>query len=133
MKTASRALLPIVLALGASAALAEGPLQGNEVFNFQSQATRADVRAEAAAANRAGLIARGEAQPTQAQATVVASELTRAQVRAEAAEANRLGLIARGEILPVPTPGQLEQIRLAGLRAVQGTALVQGGEAATLR
>ena len=126
MKTAQRVLLSLAIALSAGAAMAEGPLQGNEVFNFQSQATRAEVQAQAAQANRAGLIARGEAQPSQAQATVVAGELSRAQVRAEAAEANRLGLIARGEVLPVATPGQIEQIRLAGLRAVGKDAVVAG-------
>ena len=128
MKTAQRVLLPLAIALSAGAAMAEGPLQGNEVFNFSSQLSRAEVQADAAQANRAGLIARGEAQPTQA--TVVAGELSRAQVRAEAAEANRLGLIARGEILPVATPGQIEQIRLAGLRAVGQDAVVQAGQPA---
>lgn len=126
MKTAQRFLLPIAIALTAGAAFAEGPIQGNEVFNFTSQLSRAEVQAQAADANRAGLIARGEAQPEQA--TVLASDLSRVQVRAEAAEANRLGLIARGEILPVATAAQTEQIRLAGLRAVD-SAVVQAGQA----
>jgi hypothetical protein len=54
------------------------------------------------------------------------STLTRAQVRAEAMEAQRLGLITTGEITVIPTPAQLEQVRLAGLRAVQGDNLAQG-------
>lgn len=130
MKTASRVLLPIVLAFSATAAMAEGPLQGNEVFNFSSQLSRAEVQAQAAEANRAGLIVRGEAQPTQA--PVLASGLTRTQVLAEAAEARRLGLIAQGEFMPIASPEQTEQIRLAGLRAVQGTAVVQSGDAAAI-
>jgi uncharacterized protein (DUF2126 family) len=119
------ALLPLAFALTAGAAFAEGPLQGNEVFNFQSQLTRAEVQAQVAPAYKADVIARGEASPAQAQATVVASSASRAQVQAEAAAAYRLGLVAQGEILPVPTAEQNEQIRLAGLRAVQGNAVVQ--------
>jgi len=119
------ALLPIAFALTAGAAFAQGPLQGNEVFNFQSQLTRAEVQAQVAPAYKADVIARGEASPAQAQATVVAGNASRAQVQAEAAAAYRLGLVAQGEILPVPTAEQNEQIRLAGLRAVQGNAVVQ--------
>ena len=125
MNATQRILLPIAFALTAGAAFAEGPIEGNEVFNFQSTLSRAEVQAQATAAYKADVVARGEASPSQAQATVVASDLSRAQVRAEAAEANRLGLVARGEILPVATPEQAEQIRLAGLRAVQGKAVVQ--------
>ena len=90
------ALLPIAFALTAGAAFAEGPIQGNEVFNFQSTLSRAEVQAQVAPAYRADVIARGEATPSQA--TVVASGLSRAQVQAEAAEAYRLGLVANGEI-----------------------------------
>ncbi|MBL0946308.1 MAG: DUF4148 domain-containing protein [Hydrogenophaga sp.] len=126
------ALLPIAFALTAGAAFAEGPLQGNEVFNFQSQLTRAEVQAQVAPAYKADVIARGEASPSQAQATVVASGLSRAQVQAEAAEAYRLGLVAQGEILPVPTAAQNEQIRLAGQRAVQGNAVVQAPAATSV-
>ena len=118
------ALLPIAFALTAGAAFAEGPIQGNEVFNFQSTLSRAEVQAQVAPAYRADEIARGEATPSQA--TVVASGLSRAQVQAEAAEAYRLGLVASGEILPVPSDAQIEQVRLAGVRAVQGNTVVQG-------
>jgi hypothetical protein len=117
MKTA-RIALPLAIALTAGAAFAEGPIEGNEVFNFQSQLTRAEVQAQVAPAYKADVIARGEASPAQAQATVVASGLSRAQVQAEAAEAYRLGLVAQGEILPVPTAAQAEQIRIAGQNAV---------------
>lgn len=130
MKASKSLLLPIAFALTAGAAFAEGPLEGNEVFNFQSTLSRADVQAQVAPAYKADQIARGEANPAQAQATVVASQLTRAQVLAEAAEARRLGLIASGEILPVATPAQVEQIRTAGLRAATGDKLVQSGQPA---
>ncbi len=126
MKTSQRVLLPIAFALTAGAAFAEGPIEGNEVFNFQSSLSRAEVQAQVAPAYKADQIARGEANPAQAQATVVASGLTRAQVLAEASEARRLGVVVRGELQPVATPEQAELIRLAGLRAVQGNAVVQG-------
>jgi len=129
MKTAQNLALSIALALGAGAAFAEGPIEGNEVFNFQSTLSRAEVQAQAVQANQAGLVARGEIVPVQEQ--VAAGGLSRAQVRAEAAEAQRLGLIARGEILPVATPAQIEQIRTAGLRAAGGEKLVQSGSAVT--
>lgn len=122
MKTASRVLLPLALALSAGAAMAEGPLQGNEVFQFQSTLSRAEVQAQAVAARDAGQLPRGEILPVQAE---VGAPLSRAQVRAEAAEALRLGLIPHGEILPVATAEQAEQIRLAGLRAVQNERLAQ--------
>jgi len=126
MKSAKSLALALTLALGAGAAFAEGPIEGNEVFNFQSTLSRAEVQAQVAPAYQADQIARGEANPAQAQATVVASGLTRAQVLAEAAEARRLGVVVRGELQPVATPEQAELIRLAGLRAVQGNAVVQG-------
>ncbi|MBX3610996.1 MAG: DUF4148 domain-containing protein [Hydrogenophaga sp.] len=119
------ALLPLVLAISAGAAFAEGPIEGNEVFGFNSTLTRAEVVAQVAPAYKADIIARGEASEGQDQATVVASNLTRAQVRAEAAEALRLGLVPRGESLPEPTVAQAEQIRLAGVRAVEN-AVAQG-------
>ena len=96
MKVAQRFALPLVLALGAGAAMAQGPIEGNQVFNFQSQLSRAEVRADAVAANKAGLIARGEVTPVQA--AVADIGLSRAEVRAQAAQAHRDGQIARGEI-----------------------------------
>ncbi|NCT97880.1 MAG: DUF4148 domain-containing protein [Comamonadaceae bacterium] len=128
MKTAQNLALSIALALGAGAAFAEGPIEGNEVFNFQSTLSRAEVQAQAVQANQAGLVARGEIVPVQE--TLADSGLSRAQVRAEAIEARRLGLIASGEILPVATPAQVEQIRTAGLRAATGDKLVQSGQPA---
>ena len=128
MKSAQNIALSLVLALGAGAAFAEGPIEGNDVFHFQSTLSRADVQAQTVQANAAGLIARGEIVPVEDK--VASTGLSRAQVRAEAAEAVRLGLTGGGEILPVATPAQEEQIRNAGLRAIGGHQLVQSGNAA---
>lgn len=118
MKLATRILLPVAFSLTAGAAMAEGPIQGNEVFSSSSASTvtRADVRSQAIAARDAGLIARGEIQPVQADRGVGKS---RDQVQAEYVEARRLGLVAVGEIQPIASPEQAEQIRLAGVRATQ--------------
>ncbi len=101
MKSAKSIALSLTLALGAGAAFAEGPIEGNEVFNFQSTLSRAEVQADAVQANQAGLIARGEVLPVEDK--VANSGLSRAQVRAEAVQANHAGLIARGEIVSVST------------------------------
>ena len=101
MKSAKSLALALTLALGAGAAFAEGPIEGNEVFNFQSTLSRAEVQADAVQANQAGLIARGEVLPVEDK--VANSGLSRAQVRAEAVQANQAGLIARGEIVSVST------------------------------
>ncbi len=121
MKSVTRIALPIVLSLTAAAAMAS---EFTPEAPFVSTMSRAEVRAQAIAARDAGQIASGEFAPViVAQST---STLTRDQVRAEAVEAQRLGLITRGEVLVVPTPAQLEQVRLAGLRAVQADNLAQG-------
>jgi hypothetical protein len=118
MKLSTRILVPLAFTLAAGASFAEGPLQGNEVFSSsaQSSLSRAEVRDQAVAARAAGLIARGEILPVQADRGVGKS---RDQVRAELTEARRLGLLASGEMLPIATPEQSEQIRMAGVRATQ--------------
>ncbi|MCW5653332.1 DUF4148 domain-containing protein [Hydrogenophaga sp.] len=117
MKLSSRILLPVALTIAAGAAFAEGPIQGNEVFAFQSTQSRAAVLEQAKAASAAQQIARGEIAP------VVKSDVSvgksRAQVAAETAEARRLGLLSYGEDMTFPTPAQAEQIRLAGVQATQ--------------
>jgi hypothetical protein len=121
MNKFTRIALPIVLSMTAATAMAS---EFTPEAPFVSTLSRAEVRAEAIAARDAGLIASGEFGPV-----IVAentSSLTRAQVRAEAVEAQRLGLLASGEITVLPTPAQLEQVRLAGLRVVQGENLAQG-------
>lgn len=59
-----------------------------------------------------------EFQRNQYPAAVVPASLQRAQVVAEAIEARKLGLISEGELFQLPTAAQAEQIRLAGLKAV---------------
>jgi hypothetical protein len=54
-------------------------------------------------------------------APVAVSTLERARVLAEAREAQRLGLTGPSETLPQPTAAQIEQIRIAGERAVAQT------------
>jgi|GEM_PF-1609029 hypothetical protein len=117
----TRIALPIVLSMTAAAAMAS---EFTPEAPFVSTLNRAEVQAQAIAALDAGLIASGDFAPV-----IVAdstSTLTRGQVRAEAVEAQKLGLITRGEVTVLPTPVQLEQVRLAGLRAVQGDNLAQG-------
>ncbi|HSX91650.1 MAG TPA: DUF4148 domain-containing protein [Hydrogenophaga sp.] len=122
MKTSQRVLLPIAFALTAGAAFAEGPIFVDPPFT--STLSRAEVRAQALEARDAGVFALGEGQTLVAENTVK-SNLSRAQVRAEAAEALRLGLHNGGEITTFASAQQAEQIRLAGLRAAQGNAVVQ--------
>jgi hypothetical protein len=81
-----------------------------------SNVTRAEVRQAAIAARQAGLVTHGEITVA-SEIRSGASQLTRAQVLAELAEARRLGLVGEGEHNIFPTPAQLEQIRLAGLKA----------------
>jgi hypothetical protein len=99
MKSAKSLALALTLALGAGAAFAEGPIEGNEVFNFQSTLSRAEVQAQAVQANREGRTARGEIIP--ADEAVASTGLSREQVRAEALQAQRSGRTARGEIVSV--------------------------------
>jgi hypothetical protein len=121
MNKFTRVALPIVLSLTAAAAMAS---EITPEAPFVSTLSRAQVQAQAIAARDAGLIASGDVTPVvMAENT---SSLTRAQVRAEAAQAQKLGLLAAGEITVLPTPAQLEQVRLAGLRAVQADNLAQG-------
>lgn len=81
----------------------------------QSTKSRAEVRAEAVAALKAGQIESGEASRFVIETHGTKS---RAQVMAEAVEARRLGVIGHGEVSVVATPAQAEQVRLAGLRAI---------------
>jgi len=88
--------------------------------------SRAAVQAETIAAMRDGSLSQGH----EASYTVVAgngSSLTRAQVVAEAREAMRLGLIPVHEgSSRVATPVENEQIRQAGLRAINAGSQFAG-------
>ncbi|MCV0439311.1 MAG: DUF4148 domain-containing protein [Hydrogenophaga sp.] len=120
MKLSTRILVPVAFAITAAGAFAEGPIYVEPAF--QSTLSRAEVQAQAVQARDAGVFALGEGVVI-AENTAVGSNTSRAQVRAEAAEALRLGLHNGGEFLVSPTSAQAEQIRSAGLRAVQGKNL----------
>ncbi len=87
-----------------------------------SSLTRAEVMAaakDAVSNDAASYVGEVSAAPQ------AASMLTRAQVVAETREAQRLGLLDNSvDDMKVATPAQLEQIRVAGLRAVQGGSSV---------
>jgi hypothetical protein len=101
----------LIASFGSTAALAadEYTLNQNLPAATASVAPRVAVR----------VAATDEYQRNQFAAAVVPSGLQRAQVVAEAIEARKLGLITEGERqAPAPTAVQAEQIRLAGLNAV---------------
>lgn len=90
-----------ILVSGAFAALAAVGAQAGEVDltplpAFHSTASVAEVRAEAAAAQRAGQIAHGDLVPFTAPA--LSRTLTRAEVRNEARIAQAAGQIAHGDL-----------------------------------
>lgn len=100
---------------GTGAAFAQEGTQDFPVPVLQSSTTRAEVIAVLKATPRSDAAFAGEASA----APKAASQLSRAQVLAEAREALRLGLTetSYGEVR-VATPAQLEQVRAAGLRAL---------------
>jgi hypothetical protein len=93
---------------------------------FAVEATQDDAR-PVSSANRADVRNGAHAGLSQGEASVAptpSSSLTRVQVAAEAREAVRLGLAFSNEAgSPVATPEQQDSIRLAGLRAIGGTAV----------
>lgn len=101
---------------GAGAAFAQEGTQDFPAPKYQapSKLTRSEVIATLKAAPAAET-AVNEASP----APQAVSTLSRAQVVAETREALRLGLVGSDDGMQrVATPAQLEQIRAAGLRAV---------------
>jgi hypothetical protein len=109
-----RTLIAAALFALTAVAHAEGPIE-TWPQDFSSQKSRAEVRQAAIDARMAGLIAQGEATPI---AERFVPGKTRAQVVAELQEARRLGLVAHGDQHVLPTAQQNEQVRLAGLRAI---------------
>lgn len=104
----------------ASVCFAQEATIAPEFEKFVSTKTRAEVIAETREAARLGLIPQNEWHAQHIADQGFKSLKTRAQVRAETAEAIRLGLVYFGEAGPVAASAeQLEQIRLAGLRALQ--------------
>ncbi|WDZ95818.1 DUF4148 domain-containing protein [Herbaspirillum sp. WKF16] len=68
------------------------------IIPFKSTKTRAEVKAELVAAQKAGAIANGDNYPILPATT---THKTRAQVRAELVAAQREGLIANGDNYPI--------------------------------
>lgn len=100
---------------GTGAAFAQEGTQDFPAPVLKSSTTRAEVIADLKAVQRSEAASYGEASV----APQAASQLSRAQVAAETREAMRLGLIDTSEGgVRVATPAQLEQIRAAGLRAL---------------
>lgn len=83
-----------------------------------STVTRAQVQADLLQARRSGALIDGDSHFQTQVAANTGMGKTRAQVMAETLEAIRLGLIPSGEQNIFPTTEQLEQVRLAGLRAL---------------
>lgn len=112
----------LIALIGAGSAFAQEGTQDFPAAQALSSKSRADVKSELAAAQRAGTISHGEASS----APVPASTLTRKQVVAELREAQRLGLVNADNEgnLRIPTPAENEAVRQAGLRAI-GTAVAQ--------
>ena len=121
-QTADPAQLRAQTRAEAAAAVAAGQTPRGELpFGEQRalQATRArtDVKREATLAVAHGDIVQGEGIGYRSEP--FASVKTRLEVRAETREAMRLGLIPHGEQYAVPSAQQLEQVRLAGQRALE--------------
>lgn len=126
-----RPLMLVVAAIvGAGAVLAQSPhshrlgdtaVLHDQLTSAPSQRSRAEVHAEAIAANKARAGASTYEDGARLDRMLsTPSSLSRVQVRAEAIEARRLGLMTYGESDQprVPTPAELESIRQAGLRAI---------------
>ena len=114
----------LIALAGAGSAFAQEGTQDFSARQTLSSQSRADVKAELAAAQRAGTVTvygYNEASPAQ----VASSTVTRAQVVAEAREGVRLGLVPfNHEATRAATAADLEAIRVAGQRAVS-TAVAQ--------
>lgn len=140
---ATRILLPLVLSATAAGAMAQPDVlkyqptadaATNIPVVYEGQRTRAEVAAEAAAPQTGVLAYQPTANAETNLYTAVPSQVSRAQVVAELQEAQRLGLIRVGDNdYPAATPEQTEQIRQAGLRAVQGNPVVQAGGASQVK
>jgi hypothetical protein len=95
-----------------------------DINTIVSTKSRAEVQAETLSALQAARFNQRSTEHASVPADIgLVSTLTRAQVAAEATEARRLGLFeGNGESEEaLPTLAQLEQIRLAGLRALRGS------------
>jgi hypothetical protein len=146
MNLSTRILLPLVLTAVAGAAMAQnapltraevqaqaiaardaGQLPDTDIVSFNvptgSTLSRAEVRAQAIAARDAGQLSDTDIVAFNVPAGF---EKTRAQVLAELNEAQRLGLVnvPEGEYPVIATAQQAEQVRQAGLRAIDSSTTV---------
>lgn len=121
LKRSVLTLATLGLALLSSAAvMAQEITLAPEFDNFVSTKSRAQVVVETQEAARRGLIPHNDFDHQRLATQGFVAQKTRAQVRAETIEAIRLGLLRYGEAgPPEATPQQIEQIRLAGVRALQ--------------
>ena len=124
MKFTTRLITATVLAtLGVAAVAVEA--EQSSTWMTPSTKSRAEVQAETMAAIREGKLLQHEYSFTVVPSS--GSSLTRAQVVAEAREAMRLGLIPVHEGQDrVATPTENEQIRQAGLRAINASTQFAG-------
>ena len=111
MNTTSRIAAAAIALFAATGSFAVEGTQDFPVPAYKSGTSRAAVVAQIKDAAPQYI---GEASA----APVAVSTLERARVVAEAREALRLGLIGPSEVTPQPTAQQIEQIRVAGERAV---------------
>jgi hypothetical protein len=111
MNTTTRIAAAALALFAASASFA---VEGTQDFPVPTAASTTSRAAVVAQVQNAAPQYIGEASA----APVAVSTLERARVVAEAREAQRLGLIGPSEAVPAPTAAQIEQIRIAGERAV---------------
>ena len=117
MKFTTRLITATVLASLGTVAMAIEAEQSS-TWMTPSVKSRAEVQAETIAAMKDGSLSRRD-ESSYSVVPGTGSSLTRAQVIAEAREAMRLGLIPVHEgSSRVATPAENEQIRQAGLRAI---------------
>lgn len=112
-------LTGLVAAVGFSAAAYAQEATLFDTQAYMSTKSRAEVRAEAMGTVHSGEVTRFD------HVALDGPGKTRAQVRAEVLEARRLGVLQGGEVSQFATPEQLEQTRIAGLRAVSDAPLAR--------
>ena len=112
-------LAGLVAAAGFSAAASAQEVTPFDTSAYQSTKSRAEVRAEAK-----GTVHSGEVTGFD-DIAIAGGGKTRAQVHAEVLDARRLGVLSSGEVSVFATPDQVEQIRVAGLRAVHEASVAR--------
>ena len=125
-KTFIAALGAGLTVIGAGASAQEAT-PAPEFDRFASTVSRAHVAQQTEQAAQAGLIARNDADLQRLAAMSGPGVKSRAQVNAETQTAKSLGLVVYGETdVPSATMRQIEQIRIAGERALRSDPVVAG-------